>query len=162
LNASPYVYVPNVHAVPDATTNAVRVHVYESFVRRGRPPMPLETAAALGIEETEVTSALRRLHDEDVIVLMPGTSFVWLAHPFSALAAPFEVTAGDGRWDAICIWDALGVLAVLESDGGVRTLCPDCAEPLELEVRDGALMASDYVVQYGVPAARWYEDVAYT
>jgi hypothetical protein len=156
------VYVPLVHDPTGEITNRVRVHVYRSFVERSRPPMPLETAAALGITPDEVTAALQRLHDDDVIVLMPGTSFVWLAHPFSALSAPFEVHAGDKRWDAICIWDALGVLAVVGRDGRVRTLCPDCAEPLELEVRDGRVDASDHVVHFGVPAARWYEDVAYT
>jgi alkylmercury lyase len=156
------VYVPGVHDVSDSLVNDVRVHVYDSFVARGRPPMPLETSAALGVAEAEVTAALRRLHDDDVIALMPGTSFVWLAHPFSALTAPFEVISDDRRWDAICIWDALGVLAVVERDGRVRTLCPDCAEPLELEVRDGEIEASDYVVHFGVPAARWYEDLAYT
>lgn len=154
-------YRPDVHGL-DATTNDVRVHVYRSFVERGRPPMPLEIAAALGIDEADVVSALMRLHDDDVIALLPGTNFVWLAHPFSALAAPFEVTAGGGRWDAICIWDALGVLAVLGTDGRVQTLCPDCGSRLELEVRGGELVGTGYVVHYGVPAARWYEDVAYT
>lgn len=152
-------YVPG---VAGDTVKDVRVQVYRSFVERGRPPMPLEIATTLGIAEREVVDALRRLHDDDVIALMPGTSFVWLAHPFSALTAPFEVIVGAARWDAICVWDALGVLAVLESDGIVRTLCPDCGDPLELEVRDGEITASDYVVHFGVPAARWYEDVAYT
>jgi hypothetical protein len=146
----------------DQTTNDVRVRIYESFVERGRPPMPLEIAAELGLALGDVEAALHRLHDRDVIVLMPGTKFVWLAHPFSALAAPFEVEADGHTWDAICIWDALGVLAVLGRDGRVRTLCPDCAEPLTLEVRAGDLIPSDHVVHFGVPARRWYEDVAYT
>jgi hypothetical protein len=146
----------------DQTTNDVRVHVYRSFVERGRPPMPLETAAALGLALPDVLAALRRLHDDDVIVLLPGTDFVWLAHPFSGLAAPFEVTAGADRWDAICIWDALGVLALTGRDGRVATLCPDCGERLEVEVRAGAIVPTSYVVHFGIPAARWYEDVAYT
>jgi len=156
------VYVPDVHDVSEALVNDVRVHVYRSFLERGRPPMPLEAAAALGVGEREVRSALRRLHDDDVIALLPGTDFVWLAHPFSALAAPFEVVSGERRWDAICIWDALGVLAIAKRDGRVRTMCPDCAEPLELEVRNGEIATSDFVVHFGVPAARWYEDLAYT
>lgn len=124
--------------------------------------MPLETASALGLEPAEVIGALQRLHDDDVIVLLPGTHFVWLAHPFSALAAPFEVTSGPDRWDAICIWDALGVLALTGRDGHVTTLCPDCGERLTLELRDGEILPTAHVVHFGVPAARWYEDVAYT
>jgi hypothetical protein len=96
-------------------------------------------------------------------VLNPGTHEIWLAHPFCATPAPFETSVGDRTWDAICIWDALGTLALLDSDGRVRTACPDCGEPLEAEVRDGEVVAPhDNVVHYGVPAARWYEDVAYT
>ena len=152
----------HVHDARDAMVNDVRVHVYGSFIARGRPPMPLETAKALRMDVADVLSALRRLHDDDVIVLLPGTDFVWLAHPFSALAAPFRVVAGDMRWDAICIWDALGVLAVTERDGTVETLCPDCGQELEVKVRGGQILSRDHVVHYGVPAARWYEDVAYT
>jgi Alkylmercury lyase len=124
--------------------------------------MPQEIALALGIDLPGVHSALETLHEQDVIVLMPGTHFVWLAHPFSSLAAPFEVISGDRRWDAICVWDALGILAVTARDGRVTTLCPDCGDRLELEVRNGELMPSPFVVHYGVPAARWYENVAYT
>jgi hypothetical protein len=142
--------------------NDVRVEIYSGFIERSRPPMPADIATKLGVEIEEVENALRRLHDDDAIVLAPGTHFVWLAHPFSALASPFRVHARDRRWDAICIWDALGVLAVLEAPGTTTTSCPDCGEPLELKVEDGQPVSSDYVVHYGVPARRWYEDVGYT
>ena len=148
---------------PERTASDVRVHVYRSFVERGRPPMPLETATALGLDLAAVETALRKLHDDDVIVLMPGTHFVWLAHPFSALAAPFEVRSNGARWDAICIWDGLGVLALLERDGSVTTSCPDCGERLEVVVTGGRVdSGTGGVVHFGVPAARWYEDVAHT
>jgi hypothetical protein len=141
----------------------VRVAIYRSFVETGRPPMPVELAAELGLRLRAVEDALRRLAADDVVALIPGTSFVWLAHPFSAAAAPFRVTAGARAWDAICIWDALGILALTESDGRVEASCPDCAAPLPVTVVDGTATAPEsYVVHYGVPAARWYEDVGYT
>lgn len=122
-----------------------------------------DIASALRLEPRAVEAALQELHDDDVIVLHPGSHDIWLAHPFCADAAPFEVTSAGRRWDAICIWDALGILEVIDSDGAVRTSCPDCGETLEVTVRDGtALAPSGYVVHFGVPAARWYEDVAYT
>lgn len=144
-------------------SDAVRVEIYRSFVETGRPPMPRAMARDLGLTLDEVEAALRELAAGDVLALVPGTSFVWLAHPFSAAAAPFRVTSGGRRWDAICIWDALGILALVDVDGRVETLCPDCGEDLEVEVNAGNVVAGDgYVAHYGVPANRWYEDVGYT
>jgi hypothetical protein len=112
---------------------------------------------------SEVATALRELDDDDVVVLGRGSLNIWLAHPFAAPPAPFKVTSSDRSWDAICIWDGLGILEVVGSDGEVRTECPDCAEELTVAVRNGRAEAEDdYLVHFGVPAARWYEDVAYT
>ena len=145
------------------TANDVRVAIYRSFVKRGIPPTVGEVAVALGIFRSEVPAALRQLQDDDVIVLHPGTLKIWLAHPFTDPPGPFKVTSGDRTWDAICIWDALGILVVLGTDGEVTTACPDCSEPLTIRVEQGAAVApAGYAVHYGVPAARWYEDIAYT
>ena len=141
----------------------VRVVIYRSFLDRGRPPMPQELVGTLGASMENVEAALEQLDADDVIALLPGTHFVWLAHPFSALAAPFVTRTDRGSWDAICVWDALGILSLLDDDGEVQTLCPDCGEPLLLEVRDGVINAPpDAVVHYGVPARKWYEDLAHT
>ena len=125
--------------------------------------MPVDLAADSDVPLEEVEAALHELAAQDVIALIPGTSFVWLAHPFSAAAAPFRVTAGERSWDAICIWDALGILALVESDGHVTSRCPDCSAGLTVHVRGGEATAGEpYVAHYGIPANRWYEDVGYT
>jgi hypothetical protein len=116
----------------------------------------------LGIPLDGVQDALVRLDEEGVIALYPETGALWLAHPFSAADEPFKVRTDEGTWDAVCVWDGLGVLAVLGSDGDVATKCPDCDESLELSVRSNAIAPSDYVVHFGVPARRWYEDIAHT
>ena len=145
------------------TTDDVRVELYRSFIEEGRAPTPAETAGALDIPATEVEASLRELAEQDVIAFRPGTEDLWLAHPFCATEAPFKVAAGPRSWDAICIWDALGILALTEQAGSVETACPDCAEPLQIEVDEGRIEAPPgAVVHFGVPAARWYEDVAYT
>lgn len=143
--------------------NEVRVEVYRSFVEDCRAPTKPEMAARLGISEDEVGAGLRELANQDVIAFVPGTEELWLAHPFCATDAPFEVTSGARRWESICVWDALGILALVETDGSVDTSCPDCGEDLRLEVAGGRVAASDgIVVHFGVPAKRWYEDVGYT
>src|SRR5688500_3743362 len=97
--------------------NGVRVAVYRSFIDASRAPEPEDVADQLGCTLDDVTAALRELHEQDVIVLRPGTASIWLAHPFCDSDAPFEVAAQDQTWDAICIWDALGILSLLKSDG---------------------------------------------
>lgn len=147
----------------DATVNEVRVAIYRSFVEDSRAPTKDEIAQSLGITPADVDDALEELDATDVIALHPGTHDIWLAHPFCAEPTSFETRSGDRRWDAICIWDALGVLAVVGVDGRVETACPDCGETLAIDVRAGAISSGrDYVVHYGVPAARWYEDIAFT
>lgn len=141
----------------------MRVEIYRFFIEECRAPMAAEIATRVNEPVSAVIGSLRELHETDVIALTPGTSLIWLAHPFSAQDSPFEVEAEGRRWDAICIWDALGVLAVLGKDGSVQTTCPDCGEKLLVEVRDGDVSADfPAMVHYGVPARRWYEDVGYT
>ena len=142
--------------------DAVRVEIYRSFVAECRAPMPVDIARKLGLPLNEVETGLTRLHEDDVIALVPGTHFIWLAHPFSATDAPFRVDSGERRWDAICIWDALGVLALTNHAGRVLTSCPDCGERLTLEVSGEKIAHSDYVVHFEVPARRWYENIGHT
>ena len=139
----------------------VRLAVMHGFLQDGRPPSPDELAASLGVAQVEVEGALRRLADAHVLVLAPGTPFVWMAAPFSAIPTTFRVHSGDRmRWGN-CIWDALGVLATLGADGRVSTTCPDCAEPLDIDVvRDQ--VRGDGVVHYAVPAVHWWDDIGST
>ena len=144
------------------TTNDVRVEVYRAFVEEGRAPQMKDVSARLRLPLQLVTESLRELADDHVIAFVPGTEDLWLAHPFCANPAPFEVSDGRRSWDAICIWDALGILAVMDSDGRVATICPDCRQPIQVSVVDGIVKASaDALVHFGVPARRWYEDVGH-
>ena len=144
------------------SVDAIRVEIYRSFVEEGRAPMPVEIATQLGLALADVETGLEQLHQDDVIALVPGTRFIWLAHPFSANDAPFRVVGSSRRWDAICIWDALGVLALTNQDGHVSTSCPDCGEGLTLEVKGDAIGLSDYIIHFEVPARRWYENIGHT
>jgi Alkylmercury lyase len=147
----------------DTLDNEVRLHLYREFVERGRPPTAAQTAEALGISEREAGSAYRSLAEGHVIVLEPGTLDVWMANPLSARETPFRVRTADGReYFGNCSWDAPGVLGMLHADGVVDTSCPDCDEPLRLEIRDGELQPVRAVGHFSVPAARWWDDIGYT
>lgn len=141
----------------------VRLHLYESFLAVGKPPTAAETAEALAIPLSEAEEAYRRLEQGRVIVLAPGTTNIWMANPLSAVPTRFRVVTDEGRsWWGNCVWDALGVLAMIGSDGMVDTSCPDCGEKIELRVEDGELQSVDAVIHFAVPAARWWENIAFT
>ena len=140
----------------------LRVEIYRSFIEEQRAPAPIDIATNLQLDFKQVESALDQLNEQDVIELVSGTHFIWLAHPFSAMDAPFRVFSKGQKWDAICIWDALGVLALMDRSGTVETACPDCGESLNLKVSNGSVAFEDHVVHFEVPARHWYDDIGYT
>ena len=147
----------------DEVDLGIRNRVYASFVRTGNAPAPAEIAAALGLAEDEVADAYRRLHNAHALVLQPGTTEIRMLNPFSAVETPHRVEAGGRSWFANCAWDALGIPAALHTDGVVSSACPDCGEPLELDVRDGKLVdGADLLVHFVVSARRWWDDIAFT
>lgn len=141
--------------------NDVRLELYRFFVERGRAPVAAEIASELDGPVTDVEASLRRLADAHVIVLAPGTSYVWMANPLSAIPTPFRVETEGRELFANCIWDALGTVAMLGDEGRVHTWCPDCGEAISLEVRDGEV-SGDGLIHFAVPAARWWENIGFT
>jgi hypothetical protein len=147
----------------DESDLRIRTEVYGSFTRGGRAPSAAETAAALGLETEEVDEAFRRLHEAHALVLQPGTTEIRMLNPFSAVETPHRVQADGRAWYANCAWDALGIPAALHADGVIQSPCPDCGEPLELEVRDGELVrGAELLVHFVVPARHWWDDIGFT
>ena len=141
----------------------IRTHVYTSFVRDGTASAPAETAAELGLAEPEVADAYRRLHDAHALVLEPDSTRIWMLNPFSAVETPHRVEADGRSWFANCAWDALGIPAALHGDGEIESACPDCGEPLELEVAGGELVrGAELLVHFVVPARHWWDDIGFT
>jgi hypothetical protein len=141
----------------------IRNHLYASFVRDGRARTPAETAGELGLVVEEVENVYWRLHDGHALVLWPGTTQIRMLNPFSVVETPHRVEVGGRSWYANCAWDALGIPGALHSDGRISSECPDCAEPVELEVRGGELVEGrELLVHFVVPASRWWDDIAFT
>jgi hypothetical protein len=106
-------------------------------------------------------AAYRRLAEGHVIVLQPGTTELWMANPLSARPTPFLVTTEHGRFYGNCVWDALGVAAMLDADARIDTDCADCGEAMVLEIVGGEL-AAEGVAHFAVPAAHWWDDIGFT
>ena len=147
----------------DAAIDAqVRRFVYEVTLERGSPPSRADVATGLGRAEGEIEGSFIRLQVGHVLVLQPGSGEILMAPPFSAVPTTFEVRTPSYVAFGNCVWDALGILAVLHADGIVRTACGCCGEASELQVRSGALGPVEGVVHFAVPAKRWWDDVVFT
>ena len=140
----------------------VRLALFRLFVQHGRRPEKHEVAREAGVGVDEVSAAYERLAADRAIVLTPAGDDVWMANPLSATPTAFRVEVGERSYWGSCIWDALGVVAMLGGDGSVRTACPDCSGPLAIAVRGGALERSEGIGHFAVPAARWWENIAFT
>jgi Alkylmercury lyase len=147
--------------VSQAADTAVRLEVYRFFIDRGRPPVPAEIAEAVGTDQASVEDSLRRLAEGHVLVLAPGTPYIWMANPFSAIPTPFSVEANGRTWFGNCIWDGLGIVAMVGGNGSVKTWCPDCGERLTVSVRDHESSSGEGVVHFAIPAARWWDDIGF-
>jgi Alkylmercury lyase len=144
----------------------VRLHVMDRILLSGRAPTVAETARALGAAEADAAEAFQRLAEDHAVVLAPGTLNVWMANPLSVVPTGFPVTVAGRRHFGNCIWDALGIVAMLagpDGDGEVTTWCPDCAAPLTFGVVGGRPDPSlEAVAHFAVPAARWWENIGFT
>jgi Alkylmercury lyase len=140
----------------------VRLNVYRFFVSEGRPPVPGEVAKALGRDQASVEESLRRLARAHVLVLAPGTPYIWMANPLSAIPTPFQVEVGGRRFFGNCVWDALGIVAMLGGSGTVSTWCPDCREQMSVTVADNGVAVGEGVVHFDVLAAHWWDDIGFT
>ncbi len=140
----------------------VRLDVYDRLVAGQPAPTVAESAAGLGSEEDEVAAARRRLADLHALALQPGTSEIWMAHPFSNVPTGYRVAGEDRSWWANCGWDAVAIPSLVGSDARIEAACPDCGHQFDLRVEGGELVGDDGVVQFCVPPSRFWADIGFT
>jgi hypothetical protein len=137
----------------------VRTHVYDATIRQGTPPRIEAAASALDVPSDEVRQSLRRIAAARALVLQSDDEIL-MANPFSAVPTPFTVVAGGRSYYGNCIWDALGIAAMLRSDAVVDTSCADCGTAARIEVSGGALRGEG-LMHFAVPARQWWNDIVF-
>jgi hypothetical protein len=131
-----------------------RVHqqVMLSFVARGHAPSLDAIAEALGASRGDVAAALRSLHEGHGLVLQPGESTVWVAHPFSASPTGIWVAGPERGWWAPCIWCAMGIVAIAAPDAVIHARFGGENREARVVVQRGALVSEDWPVHFAIPA----------
>ena len=146
----------------DALARDVRIHVFREAAATGQVPQAPEIGRALGRAESDVRAALRQLASDKVLILAPNDGHIWAANPFCAVPSGFRVDAGGRRYWGICIWDAMGVVAAIDSDATITAPCGDCGESMTVEIRDRQLVRSEGVVHFAIPAHHWWDNIGFT
>ena len=144
----------------ESLDQSVRWHVYDMTMRSGSPPHSREVAAVTGVAATAILESFRRLGDAHILVLQ-GDGEILMANPFSAVPTPFHVRIGALSAYGNCIWDALGIAAMLHEDARISASCADCGSATEITVADGKV-EGEGLIHFAVPAREWWKDIVFT
>jgi hypothetical protein len=118
-------------------------------------------ARALNRSNKKVREALLRLSESHAFMLQKNGE-LWRVAPFSAIATAFPVRIGRRSWWGNCIWDALGIPAMLRKDAHIDAACACCNYEMPLTVQKGKLLQKEGIIHIAVPACDWYKDVVFT
>ena len=127
-------------------------------------PLTAEIARHLNLQHDDVRTSFRRMKDARILVLQEGDAEILMANPFSAVPTPFLVEAGGHSWWGNCIWDAMGIAAMLNRDARISTACGDCNDAMLLLVQEGSLRLEngEGMIHFSVPARRWWDNIKFT
>jgi len=67
-----------------------------------------------------------------------------------------------GGYYGNCIWDALGIAAMLHKDAQIDASCGCCNLEMLLKIENGRLLGSKGLIHIAVPARDWYKDIVFT
>jgi len=149
------------HGTASTFDDKLRQFIYAYFIREQQAPRVAEMPAALSCSMREVKAGLNRLAQSHAFVLQENGE-LWRAAPFSAVPTAFPVEIGKRQWWANCIWDALGIPAMLHKDARIPASCGCCNYEMVLNVKQGKLTGAKGVIHIAVPASHWYDDIVFT
>lgn len=139
----------------------LRLFVYRHMLRHEESPTVREMARGLAASVSKVRAALSRLSESHAF-MMQEDGELWRVAPFSCIPTGFPVTVGKKSWFGNCIWDALGIPAMLAKDAVIRAACACCNYHMPVEIRKGKLRPAKGLIHIAVPAREWYKDVVFT
>lgn len=138
-----------------------RRYVYDRTMREGLPPTAEETAQSLALSTDEIRDSFKRLAGARVLVLQKESGEILMANPFSAVPTPFIVKANGRSFYGNCIWDSMGIPAMLKTDGVIEASCGCCGMAMNLRITNGSLEEAEGVAHFAVPAAHWWDDIVF-
>ena len=97
----------------------------------------------------------------------PDTDHLAGMSPFSSIPTPYRISIdGRDKWYALCGLDSLAVRWLFPGkEVEINSHCFDCAEPLQVRMRDDAILSmlpETIVGHANLPAPRWNANWPYT
>jgi Alkylmercury lyase len=139
----------------------LRLFVYRYMLRHEESPTVRQMATGLAASVSKVRAALSRLSESHAF-MMQEDGELWRVAPFSCIPTGFPVTVSKKSWFGNCIWDALGIPAMLGKDAVISAACACCNYEMPVEIRKGKLRLAKGLIHIAVPAREWYKDVVFT
>lgn len=135
-----------------------RVHhqIMKSFVDRGFASTTGELAATLKIDRLRIEASLRRLHEGHGVVLHPGSTEVWIAHPFSSSPSGVFVRDGERGWWAPCLWCGMGIATLAAPGATLTARYGGEDDSVRIDLRDPT---SPIVVHFATPPREAWNNV---
>jgi Alkylmercury lyase len=133
--------------------------IYDRVMNEGAIPTRSALAKAMQAEPTVVTQALARLAEAHMLVLQADGEIL-MANPFSAVPTPFVVLIDGRSWYGNCIWDSMGIAAMMNKRVLIETSCGDCGTSLKFSVPDDCTR-EEWVAHFAIPAAHWWDDIVF-
>lgn len=141
----------------------LRLAVYDSFARDGRPPTLTDLARQVDASPRQVSEGLEQLAVARLLVLDDAGDIV-MAHPFSAVPLGFSVMGSSTLWWGGCAWDSFAMVHLLDWEPMllVATTCPACSTPHAWSLTRLAPPVGDQVAHFLIPVDRMWDDVVAT
>jgi hypothetical protein len=117
----------------------IRKYILVFFARTGSPPSVNDIMGAITVPSEDVIyQAIWKLQKADLLVMKDG--IITSAYPFSADKTRHTVVFADGHTaNALCATDALGMHFMLGEDITLRSLCPECAQTITIDLKGGGV-----------------------
>jgi len=139
----------------------VRRLIYDGAIERSAIPSKSQLSATLAVPIEGVIRALVELTNAHQLVLQPENGEVLMANPFSAVPTPFVVNVDAHSWYANCIWDAMGVAAMVGADALLDASCGCCGSAMRLAIPTECRDDDRRVAHFAIPAAHWWDDIVF-
>lgn len=140
----------------------VRLRLYDEFVRTARAPSAARLAGLLDRPVEQIRASLERLASGKAIVLQPESREILMANPLCGVPTPFVVRTANQSFFGSCVWDALGIIGMLQRGAQLETSCACCGETLGIEVKPGQAVRGTGIIHFAIPARRWWENIVFT
>lgn len=140
----------------------VRLALYQEFVSTGQPPANETLARRLRTSSASIQESLERLAAAKAIVLQPESRQVLMANPLCAVPTPYQVHIGTQSYFGSCVWDALGIVAMLGGDAVLKTSCACCGEAMQISLAGGEITSTQGTIHFAIPAKSWWENIVFT